>query len=112
MEHAFQPRHASMRWTIHDTAQRRLAVVAQFTLPGVPFVYYGEEIGMDGGHDPDCRRPMIWDDRRWDKETLVFYKKIIGIRQSHAALRRGQLIVLGQKLEATPWFYSSHGQDR
>ena len=83
-----------LRWTIQDAALRKLAVVAQFTLPGVPFVYYGEEIGMDGGHDPDCRRPMIWDERRWDKDTQTFYKKLIEIRQSHAALRRGALTVL------------------
>jgi glycosidase len=66
---------------MHDAAATA-AVVAQFTLPAVPFVHYGKEIGMDGGHDPDCRHPMIWDENRWDKETLAFYKKIIGIRQS------------------------------
>src|ERR1043166_7260760 len=83
-----------LRWTIHDAALRKLALVAQFTLPGVPFIYYGEEIGMDGGNDPDCRRPMIWDEKRWDKDTLAFYKKLIAIRQSHAALRRGALTML------------------
>ena len=83
-----------LRSTLEDDAQRRLALVAQFTLPGVPFVYYGEEIGMDGGGDPDCRRPMIWDEQRWDKDTLAFYKKLIEIRQSHPALRRGKLTML------------------
>ena len=83
-----------LRWTIHDAALRKLAVIAQFTLPGVPFIYYGEEIGMDGGGDPDCRRPMIWDESRWDKTTLEFYKMLIEIRQAHAALRRGKLTML------------------
>jgi glycosidase len=82
------------RHTLTDLAQRRLAVVAQFTLPGVPFIYYGEEIGMDGGDDPDCRRPMIWNEKHWDRETLAFYKKLIEIRQPHVALRRGGLTVL------------------
>ncbi len=97
-----------LRWTIHDPAQRRLAVIAQFTLPGVPFVYYGEEIGMDGGHDPDCRRPMIWDEKHWDEETLKFYKRIIEVRQSHPALRRGKLTVLGQKLDGDALVFLRH----
>lgn len=83
-----------LRHSLPDAAQRRLALVAQFTLPGVPFIYYGEEIGMDGGNDPDCRRPMIWDEARWENGTRSFYKSLIAIRQSHAALRRGQLTPL------------------
>ncbi|HUK82332.1 MAG TPA: glycoside hydrolase family 13 protein [Verrucomicrobiae bacterium] len=97
-----------LRWMIHDAMHRRLAAIAQFTLPGVPFIYYGEEIGMDGGNDPDCRRPMIWDDKHWDKGTLAFYKRIVEIRQSYPALRRGQLSVLGHKLDANALVFLRH----
>jgi cyclomaltodextrinase len=42
-------------------AQRRLAQVLQFTLPGSPNLYYGSEVGMTGGDDPEMRAPMRWD---------------------------------------------------
>lgn len=83
-----------LRHTLPEAALRRLALVAQFTLPGVPLIYYGEEIGMDGGPDPDCRRPMIWENSRWDSQTLALCKKLIEIRQAHVALRRGRLRML------------------
>ena len=91
-----------------DQDQRKLAVVAQFTLPGVPLVYYGEEIGMEGGHDPDCRRPMIWDKQRWDMETFGFYKELIKIRQSRPELQYGKFIMLGHKLDAEALAFIRH----
>ena len=54
---------------------------------------------MEGGYDPDCRRPMVWDRQGWDMETFEFYKKLILIRQSRVELRRGKLIMLGQQLD-------------
>ncbi|MFN8449073.1 MAG: glycoside hydrolase family 13 protein [Anaerolineae bacterium] len=48
-----------------DAARTMIAIALQMTLPGTPMVYYGDEIGMEGENDPDCRRPMIWDERRW-----------------------------------------------
>jgi hypothetical protein len=47
--------------TLPDVAQRRLAQVLQFTLPGAPNLYYGSELGMTGGDDPEMRAPMRWD---------------------------------------------------
>lgn len=89
-----------LRNMLSNEKQRQLAVIAQFTLPGVPFIYYGEEIGMEGGADPDCRRPMIWDENRWDKNTFNLYKKLIAIRKSHPELQFGDFVMLGHKLSA------------
>ncbi|MEM2223351.1 MAG: glycoside hydrolase family 13 protein [Acidilobaceae archaeon] len=62
-----------------------------FMLPGSPAIYYGDEIGIEGGVDPDCRRPMIWDLNKWDLEMLGFIKRLISIRRSLAPLRLGSL---------------------
>jgi len=49
-----------LRRMLPDKSTRRLAQVLQFTLPGAPVIYYGTEIGMDGGGDPENRGPMRW----------------------------------------------------
>ncbi|MBE6050433.1 MAG: glycoside hydrolase family 13 protein [Clostridium sp.] len=67
----------------------RIIVALQMTLPGVPLIYYGDEAGMEGGKDPDNRRSYPWE--RENKEILNFYKKIISIRNSEEALKKGSL---------------------
>lgn len=83
-----------LRHVLPHPAGQRLAWVAQFTLPGAPLIYYGEEIGMDGGPDPDCRRPMIWDRGVWDTATFKFLRDLIQLRQQRRELRTGRLIML------------------
>ena len=56
----------------------KLAVVLQYTLPGIPSVYYGDEMGMLGGGDPFCRGFMHWDD--YDDNIFGFYKKMGELR--------------------------------
>ncbi len=82
-------------------ARRRLAQVLQFTLPGAPNVYYGSEVGMTGGDDPEMRAPMRWDWVREDNPTLQWTRKLIGLRKDHRALRIGDYRpVTAQKLLA------------
>jgi neopullulanase len=64
------------------------------TFIGVPCVYYGDEIGMDGGSDPDCRKPFPWEHSHWDMDLLGYYKKCIRLRKDHPALRRGKFRIL------------------
>lgn len=71
-----------------------LATLLQMTLPGAPCIYYGDEIGLEGGPDPDCRRAFPWDRRRWDEETRRVFQRAIALRNSELALRRGKFFPL------------------
>ncbi|MCF6094269.1 glycoside hydrolase family 13 protein [Microaerobacter geothermalis] len=67
----------------------RLAVLFQMAYPGMPMIYYGDEIGMKGKNDPDCRRTFIWKEEEQNQEMLNWYKKCIQIRKSLPALTKG-----------------------
>lgn len=88
----------------------RQMVAFQFMSPGAPFIYYGDEVGMWGADDPDCRKPMLWPDLKFDEEhahpfglkrevnrvsidedMLAFYQGMIRLRNKHELLRRGTL---------------------
>lgn len=51
-----------------DRQRLKLALCLLFFFPGMPCVYYGDEIGMTGGYDPDCRKGFIWDETAWDAD--------------------------------------------
>lgn len=70
-------------------AQRRLAQVLQFTLPGAPNLYYGSEVGMTGRDDPEMRAPMRWDLVEARHPNLEWTRQLIGLRKQHRALRVG-----------------------
>src|SRR5215469_7860413 len=72
-----------------DEARVRVAVTLLFTFPGVPSVYYGDEIGLQGGGDPDNRRCMPWDSREWNADRREFYQALMKLRRTSPALRRG-----------------------
>ena len=72
-------------------AKQKLAAAMQLLLPGMPMIYYGDEVGMEGGPDPDCRRGMLWAESRQDGECLEYYRRLIRIRHTYPALTKGRL---------------------
>lgn len=72
-----------------DVARLPLAVVWLFTWPGVPCIYYGDEVGVDGANDPMCRKPFPWDESKQDGNLLALYQRMTKLRQRSLALRRG-----------------------
>jgi cyclomaltodextrinase / maltogenic alpha-amylase / neopullulanase len=92
---------------------QRLVVMFQMCYLGAPMVYYGDEAGMWGGHDPDDRMPMVWadlkydpqaidprgrerteDDNNFDADLFAFYKKVIDFRRQQHALNHGDFDIV------------------
>jgi glycosidase len=69
-----------------DKLALRNAFTMLFLLPGSPCIYYGTEIGMSGDGDPGCRKPMIWDPQKQDRELLAFFRGLIAFRRKYRAL--------------------------
>ena len=90
---------------------QELLLVQQFTFVGAPHIWAGDEMGMWGGDDPNCRKPLIWPDLEFDPEVygpegrqsradevafdrnlFLLYQQLIELRQHYPALRRGDII--------------------
>lgn len=63
------------------------------TYKAIPIIYYGTEIGMEGGNDPDNRRFMEWE-RTNDSDILSFYKKLVDLRQNNEVMQSGDFTLL------------------
>ncbi len=75
-----------------DVRRLRLAMAVAFFLPGIPFLFAGDEIGVMGGYDPDCRRTFEWDRSRWDGELFRLAQRLAALRRT-APLARGTAAV-------------------
>jgi glycosidase len=71
-----------------------LAFTLLFFFPGVPGIYYGDEVGLEGEKDPDNRRAFPWKESGWDRELRRHIQRLIDLRRQHIALREGELHVL------------------
>src|SRR5574344_690376 len=74
-----------------DTALQALALM--FAMPGSACIYYGTEILLEGGPDPDCRRCMPWKEIENGSynASLSFMKTLIALRKEHPALRSDEI---------------------
>ncbi len=110
--------HSSKTYKIRKPNDRereiqRLVVLFQMCYVGAPMIYYGDEAGMWGGHDPDDRMPMVWadlkfepqaidprggerapDDVNFNQQVFDFYKSAVALRRGHDALSHGDYSVL------------------
>ncbi len=82
----------------HPSSYDKLKVYMAYllTIPGVPIIYYGDEIGMTGAADPDNRRMMRFGNQlnEYEKQTLEDVSKLIHIRKNNSALRYGDFLTL------------------
>ena len=78
----------------HDLQRLKLAAAFQMSYLGPPMIFYGDEVGIKGEDDPDCRRPMIWNPAQQNHDLLAWYKKLIRIRNENPALRTGKIAVV------------------
>ncbi len=77
-----------------DLRKVRLMFFIQFIFPGIPAIYYGDEIGMEGGKDPDNRRAFPWDEARWEHDLRGYVRRLVDFRKKSPALQRGWLEVM------------------
>jgi alpha-glucosidase len=112
---AWQSRLAAIPWVVacrqynlldsHDTARirtivggndalHRLAVALLLTFPGVPGLYYGDEIGLTDLPHVKQRGCMVWDEARWNKPLRDYHRQLIRLRRESVALRQGGFQVI------------------
>ncbi|HYH02957.1 MAG TPA: glycoside hydrolase family 13 protein, partial [Bacillota bacterium] len=65
------------------------ALAFQFTYPGIPALYYGDEIGLQGDKDPDCRKTMQWDPQNQNQVILEATQTLAALRRQYQALQDG-----------------------
>jgi neopullulanase len=111
--HIYPPSHAYGMYNLlgsHDTERIftllegdiekiKLAFAFLYAYPGAPAMYYGDEIGLTGGRDPDCRKAFPWEEHAWNLAFHSYSKRLIHLRKSIPALRYGDYhrIVLNEE---------------
>lgn len=75
---------------LHGNLQKlKTAFMFIFAFPGAPAIYYGDEVGLEGGKDPDCRRAFPWDPAEWKSDLHDWMRELVRLRKARPSLRRG-----------------------
>lgn len=88
----------------------------------MPVIYYGDELGMTGGPDPDCRRGMLWDEKYQDRDIYQWYRRLIEVRKEYACVTEGAvtdsvtnddsgLLIVTKELEGKKLALCFHAKD-
>ncbi|AIQ45819.1 cyclomaltodextrinase [Paenibacillus sp. FSL R7-0273] len=94
-----------------DKNKLKLAVAFLLTFTGTPCIYYGDEIGLDGEGDPDCRKCMIWEEEHQDRDLHHTYKQLIRLRKEHPVLRTGEFRFLQSNQQERPLIYERYNAE-
>jgi alpha-glucosidase len=109
-------------WTLldsHDTARFRtvagdrhvVGIGLQMTMPGVPMVFAGDEVGLEGEWGEDARRTIPWEHPdAWDGALLETYRELIALRRSSDALARGGMRYVHVSAEAVAYLRETRGE--
>ncbi|WP_251038189.1 alpha-glycosidase [Paenibacillus albidus] len=88
-----------------DSQKLKLAIAFLFTFTGTPCIFYGDEIGLEGEADPDCRKCMIWEKEKQNRDLFECYKLLIHLRKEFPALRTGHFRFLKAEEQERPFVY-------
>lgn len=69
----------------------KLMFTFQLSFTGTPCIYYGDEIGLTGGQDPLCRKCMVWEKEKQDRDLFSHVQKLISLRRTYRSFSRGEL---------------------
>ena len=93
-----------------DENKMRLAIALLMTYPGVPCIYYGDEIGIEGGRDPECRRCFHWERSQWNENLFSAYRSMIALRKRREEFRHGAYATL--QAEGDVFVYARFTEER
>jgi len=108
------PEYSTGKPGAYELSVQKLMTIFQMTYLGAPMIYYGDEVGMWGANDPCCRKPMIWEDLKYESEICLpdqshrangtkievnksifeHYQRLISIRHKNPALQLGDYSTL------------------